>query len=144
VINKYVGTWKWTSGADEFTIVLVKKKSDRIRFSVDVLSGGYKYVKNGVEQINTLNDVNININAPNGPVASFQSIAREGNEIDFRFIDKLKGNKRGIASVVITPAGNTLSMTWSLSGDGPEILLPGNPPYQEGYTVPMDMVLIKQ
>ena len=62
VITNYVGTWKWTSGTDAFTIVLVKKKYDLDDHSRDVLSGGYRYVKNGVEVINTLNDVNKDIN----------------------------------------------------------------------------------
>ena len=143
VINNYVGTWKWTNGADEFTIVLVKKKCDLTTYSVDVLSGGYRYVKNGVEQINTLSDVNIDINA-SGPVASLGSITRHGNKIGFSFIDRGKGGKRGRVSVTITPTGNTYSMVWKLSGDGAVIIIPGDPVIPAGYSVPTDAVLTKQ
>ena len=144
VINNYVGTWKWTNGTDEFTIVLVKKKRVLDTYSVDILSGGYRYVKNGVEQINTLSDVNIDVNAPNnGSIVSLRSIVREGNEIDFIFYDRGNGN-RGRVSVVITSMGNTYSMTWELSGAGAIVLLPGDPVPPEGYSVPEDAVLIKQ
>jgi len=143
VINNYVGTWKWTNGADEFTIVLVKKKSILSKHSVDVLSGGYRYVKNGVEQVNTLDDVGLDINAPNGPFASLESNARMGNIIGFIFKDKGNGNRGGVHAV-ITPTGNTYSMTWELSGRGIVFALPGDPTPPEGFTVPMDMVLIKQ
>jgi len=143
VINNYVGTWKWSSGADEFTIVLVKKKSILSKYSVDVLSGGYRYVKNGVEQVNTLNDVNIDINAPDGPVASLESNVREGNVIAFLFEDAGNGNS-GYVRAVITPMGNTYSMTWDLHFDGMVFMLPGDPVPPEGYSVPENAVLIKQ
>ena len=83
IINNYVGTWKWTSGTDEFTITLVKKKKNNDEFSVDILSGGYRYVKNGLEVVNTLSDVNIDVNAINGPLASLSSYVRDGNRIGF-------------------------------------------------------------
>jgi len=143
VINNYVGTWKWTNGTDEFTIVLVKKKCNLEDYSVDVLSGGYRYVKNGVEQVNTLNDVNIDINAPDGPIASLESNVREGNIISFLFDDRGNGNE-GYVRAVITPMGNTYSMTWKLSGDGLVFVLPGDPPPPEGFTVPVKVVLVKQ
>jgi|GEM_PF-1771756 hypothetical protein len=143
VINNYAGTWKWTNGTDEFTIVLVKKKCNLERFSVDVLSGGYRYVKNGVEQINTLSDVNIDINA-GGTVASLESFVRTGNKIGFTFFDRGKGDKRGRVSVTITPMGNTYSMVWKLSGTGAAVIFPGDPVIPDGYSVPIDAVLIKQ
>lgn len=145
VITNYTGTWKWTSGTDTFTIVLVKKKRNLTKFSVDVLSGGYRYVKNGVEVINTLNDVNIvDINATGSPKASLQSAVRDGNGFLFNFTDKIYNNKWGHVHAVITPAGNTYNFTWKLSGTGVHMSLPGDPPFQEGYSVPMDMVLVKQ
>ena len=144
IITNYVGTWKWTSGSDEFTIVLVKKKCVLDTYSVDVLSGGYRYVKNGVEQVNTLNDVNIDINAPSGPMASMESYVREGNRIGFSFIDRLKGDQFCHVSAVITPMGNTYSMTWKLSGTGIRIREPNDPPFPQGFSVPMNMVLVKQ
>ena len=149
VLNNYVGTWKWTNGTDTFTIELAKRKRDLGDYSFDVLSGGYRFVRNGVEVINTLNDVNIaNINAPGGPRASLQSLSRNGNRIFFRFIDRGKltnrGYKRGRVIAVITPVGNTYSMTWSLVGAGVEVLFPGDTPTPVGWSVPTDVVLIRQ
>ena len=143
VINNYVGTWKWTSGTDEFTIVLVKKKYNFEDYSTDVLSGGYRYVKNGVELVNTLNDVHIDINASDGPVASLESYVRDGNIIAFGFYDRGNGNNGGVRAD-ITPTGNTYSMAWRLSGHGMFLVLPGDPPPPEGFTVPVKIVLTKQ
>jgi len=143
VINNYVGTWKWTSGTDEFIIVLVKKKRNLSKYSVDILSGGYRYVKNGVEQVNTLSDVNIDVNAPNGTLVSLRSNVRDGNIIGFVFYDKGNGNRGGVRAA-ITPTSNTYSMTWMLSGRGTVALLPGDPAPPEGFTVPTDVVLVKQ
>ena len=149
-INNYVGTWKWTSGADTFTIALVKKKYDLDDHSRDVLSGGYRYVKNGIEIINTLNDVNKNVNniIDNNSLASLSSGVRDGNHFLFHFIDRLKsvknGHKLGHVNAVITPSGNTYSMTWRLVGTGLYYQGPNDPPLPQGWTVPTDMVLVKQ
>jgi len=145
VINHYAGTWKWTSGTDTFTIVLVKKKLDLDDHSMDVLSGGYRYVKNGVEVINTLSDVNLDINDDNSPVASLESIVREGNELMFGFIDRGNSNRSGHVNVVITPTGNTFSMTWWLVGAGLRYQAPNAPPLPQGWSVPNEgIVLVKQ
>ncbi|KGO86208.1 hypothetical protein Q764_13740 [Flavobacterium suncheonense GH29-5 = DSM 17707] len=54
-MNKFVGTWKFTSGNTTLTITLEKKENvfDG-EFYEDLLIGEYKYVKNGIELINTL------------------------------------------------------------------------------------------
>ena len=146
VITKYVGTWKWTSGTEEFTIILVKKKRDLDDHSRDVLSGGYRYVKNGVEVINTLNDVNKNINniINNSDLASLQSSVRGDNRFLFNFYDRLKNDKWGHVHAVITPVGNTYSMTWRLVGTGLYYQGPNDPPLPQGWSVPTNIVLVKQ
>ena len=148
IITNYAGTWKWTSGTDTFTIALVKKKWDLDKYSVDVLSGGYRYVKNGVEVINTLNDVSIDINDDNSPVPSLMSLVRESNRMTFSFYDRLKtvkdGHKNGHVNAVITPSGNTYSMTWRLVGTGLYYQGPNDPPLPQGWTVPTNIILTKQ
>jgi len=57
-LNRYEGTWIYDDGVSYIKIVLVKK----IKFPVwqyfeDTLIGGFQYKKNGVEIINTLNDI---------------------------------------------------------------------------------------
>jgi len=57
--NNYTGTWKYTNGTTSLTITL-QKKAMKVRnygqntIYEDVLVGGYKYIENGVEKINTL------------------------------------------------------------------------------------------
>lgn len=51
-MDKYVGTWKWTSGNDSFEIILRKEKVFDISKDdlscEDVIIGFHKYIKNGV------------------------------------------------------------------------------------------------
>ena len=145
VITNYARTWKWTSGADTFTVVLVKKKRNLDKYSVDVLSGGYRYVKNGVEIVNTLNDVNKDVNnVVNGNFASLRSITRDGNGFLFLFMDIIHNNKWGHVHAEITPYGNTYQFTWNLTGTGLRYVPAGTTPPPAGYSVPDDIVLIKQ
>lgn len=65
VLDPFIGTWKWTNGNSEFTVVLEKKEmynptylnsSERINdYYSDVIIGGYKYIENGQVIVNTLN-----------------------------------------------------------------------------------------
>jgi len=61
----YVGTWKYINGTDTLTIVLQKKEmvyspvGTREEY-LDYLIGEYKYVKNGVEKVNTLSALSSN------------------------------------------------------------------------------------
>lgn len=58
-LNKFVGTWQHTSGSVTFQITLQKKEMyfDGTDY-LDILIGEFKYIENGVEIINTLNDLN--------------------------------------------------------------------------------------
>lgn len=57
--DKIVGTWKYTNGTTSLTIVLQKKLRQPVYdyslfYEMDYIVGGYKYVENGVKKINTL------------------------------------------------------------------------------------------
>ncbi|RZJ68879.1 MAG: hypothetical protein EOO45_14365 [Flavobacterium sp.] len=55
--DNYIGTWKYTNGNIVFIITLQKKLrsfNPHRNFYRDVIVGGYSYVENGVEKINTL------------------------------------------------------------------------------------------
>ena len=61
LLNKYIGTWKYTNGATEITLTLKKE----IHYTIsntknyqDLLVGEYQYIDNGIEKINTLIDLN--------------------------------------------------------------------------------------
>jgi hypothetical protein len=61
-LDNYTGTWKYTNGNTSLTITLQKKvmvpyydKPNEIY--EDILVGEYKYIENGVEKINTLSQL---------------------------------------------------------------------------------------
>lgn len=58
VLNTFEGTWLYTDGNTSLKIKLVKStmffNGD---YYEDIMVGGYQYIKNGVEKINTLSDV---------------------------------------------------------------------------------------
>jgi len=59
-LDKLIGTWKFTTGSTSLTITLQKKvqqtvyNQDGTYYERDFIVGGYKYIENGVEKINTL------------------------------------------------------------------------------------------
>ncbi|HET8809139.1 MAG TPA: DUF6705 family protein [Flavobacteriaceae bacterium] len=63
ILDPFVGTWLYTNGNTSFKIVLEKMEHSSASngiFFEDLLIGAYRYVENGVEKVNTLNDLQIN------------------------------------------------------------------------------------
>lgn len=63
--DQFVGTWIYTNG--NTTLKVVFQKKDMVYFSPppvgfysDFLIGEFQYIENGVEKVNTLNNLNIN------------------------------------------------------------------------------------
>jgi hypothetical protein len=63
VLNSYEGTWLYANGNTSLKIKLIKRaKHFNGKYYEDLLVGGYQYIENGVEKINTLTDAdNLNI-----------------------------------------------------------------------------------
>ncbi|WP_116788403.1 DUF6705 family protein [Flavobacterium psychrotrophum] len=65
--DKFTGTWKYTNGTTSLTITLQKKIKQEHTLNKfyyeDILIGGYKYVENGVEKVNTLHLVMFNMSS---------------------------------------------------------------------------------
>lgn len=73
-LNGYEGTWLYTNGNTSLKIVLVKSTMFyNGKYYEDLLIGGYQYIENGTEKINTL------IDATNPALGRDASI--EGNNI---------------------------------------------------------------
>lgn len=61
-LNAFEGTWLYTNGTTSLKIVLVKKiMSYNGKFYWDLMIGEYQYIENGVEKINTLADLSLNL-----------------------------------------------------------------------------------
>ena len=66
-LNSFEGTWLFTNGNTSFTVILQKKimievsasSSNKIYYA-DAIIGEYKYIENGIEKINTLQNISNN------------------------------------------------------------------------------------
>ena len=59
VLDPFVGTWLYTNGTTSLEIVLVKKIMKPFgRYYEDLIIGEYRYVLNGVEKFNSINNLN--------------------------------------------------------------------------------------
>ena len=59
LLNPFEGTYLYTNGNTSFKIILVKKVQQyNGRYYEDLIIGEYQYIENGVEKVNTLNQIN--------------------------------------------------------------------------------------
>lgn len=59
LLNKYEGTYLYTNGNTSLKVTLVKKNHQyNGRYYEDYIIGEYQYILNGIEKINTLNQIN--------------------------------------------------------------------------------------
>ena len=59
LLNSFEGTYQYTNGNTILKIVLVKKTQQyNQEFYEDLIIGEYQYIENGIEKINTLNEIN--------------------------------------------------------------------------------------
>lgn len=60
LLNQFEGTYIYTNGSTTFKIVLIKKVQQyNGRYYEDLIIGEYQYIENGIEKVNTLNELNI-------------------------------------------------------------------------------------
>ena len=58
LLDPYEGNWLYTNGTTSFKMVLVKKiQQYNGRYYEDLIIGEYQYIENGIEKMNTLNDL---------------------------------------------------------------------------------------
>jgi len=136
----YIGTWKWESGNDSFTIIIRKvameyfDNSSKKRYK-DMLYGDIRYVINGIELINPLT------NGEN--LLRFSDAIPINGEYRFSFKDPFK-NKYG--KVFITLINNNTQIKFYLrNNEGPIFLQPGEV-YDPTFSIPRrtDIILTKQ
>lgn len=61
-LSQYVGTWLYTNGNTSLKITFQKREQKfmpgNISYYEDMLVGEYQYIENGIEKVNTLNQIN--------------------------------------------------------------------------------------
>ena len=149
----YIGTWYWSQGNSNFTIVFEKIEmaySIHSQTYSDYLVGKYKYVQDGVEIVNTLNVI---VDASNLLKNSRYIIdGSDYTEDTFQYLDFFDQakNKSCNASIELTEylddlQGN-ISATkaqWKLS-DKERTIINGENQTPIGFSVPTDIELTKQ
>ncbi len=157
-LSAFVGTWQWTNGNDEFTVVFVKKEMYNLEntndYSEDKLLGSYRYIKNGVEVANNLNfTTSFDVN----DISTFSNYADiiTTNHSDFKGLqmqvyDKVKHKNLGGSFELINPLtlpnGNfsATEARWKLR-EKEFISVNGEPALPEdGIGLPNDIILTKQ
>jgi hypothetical protein len=138
----FFGTWRWVNGIDTVKIYLAKAK---VYFNVgdgfywDRLIGWHIYKRGNVVIQKSYDDVDD---------IFFQRTLLLGNEeaptnYCGGTVKDLTKNKLGEISLTLNAAGNQL--TWKLEPtQGMKVRRIGDPPFQIGFTLPTNMILIKQ
>jgi hypothetical protein len=151
-LDKFVGTWKWTSPTNPntfFEINFFKKEyynpSGKNKFYIDVVLGNYKYVDNGVEISNTLNRINPdNISSTLFPILIANTLKPYFKQLLINMTDIIKNKTCKANFDIIDLNATPLTATWKLISTD-QIRIGVNLPHvQQGFSIPTDIVLIKQ
>lgn len=73
-LDKFVGTWQYSQGNDEFTVEIQKIEmytNDQINYFKDILVGKFKYIQNGVVIADYINSID---NQISGSILSFDNL----------------------------------------------------------------------
>ena len=107
-LGRFEGTWLYTIGNTSFEMILVKKERLHItgegdNYFTDALVGGYRYVVNGNEIINTLTSINQDLNNVYGYYIGGDDISRPGDSFCHDCADS---NQRKIYGIYSQPNCN--------------------------------------
>lgn len=147
-LDKFIGTWKWTSGNDTVIIVLQKQVTNLPNgTSNEILVGWHKYIENGQLIQSSLQYIGQDINNENIPLGNDLNITLYGftkspTEIWFvRFWD-LTLHKNCNLFMRLLP-NTTTQATWKLTNPN-GTRYSGPPGTYNQFTLPRDLVLNKQ
>ena len=145
-MDNFVGTWKWTSGADEVTIKLKKIHffNSSGQFYADWIMGSHCYIKNGIMVESKLSEF------PGIGQYSLSSIGlwywadyNTPNKLTGQLKDPLKNKTDRLYLEYIAGTVPTLRLELS-SLPGAVAVYPGHPAPPQGVTLPEDIILVKQ
>lgn len=144
VLNKFVGTWKYTNGNDEFTLKIIKKEHDNFfdtdDYYKDRLYAGYKYIKNGSIVADRLNFTFNNIHDPNFPIMQGSKLFNNYNSITMFGRDIIVNKPVYIELKVINPT----TMEWKMTPRENINFNGTSPTPGAGWGVPTTVTLTKQ
>lgn len=150
VLDKFIGQWKWTDSNNPNTYFLVNlfkvedwNPSNIDNFFEDKILGNYSFVENGQIVINTLSYMSFNdINSNEHPTIISNVDRPFFLSLSINMSDKIKGKTCYADFNIINPNSSTISATWKMYER--EASLVGGNPIPIGFSIPNDVVLIKQ
>lgn len=139
-IDKFVGTWKWSTGNEEVTIQLKKVKflNNSPAYFDDVLFGSHTYIKNGVIVESSMSDFPLLGPAKKGSIYLWNIPEEGANKVVGNLWDISKS--KDVKLTLEFLPGTTPTLQWKLNTyDGLVIQ-----PTPEGLTLPRNILLVKQ
>ena len=137
-LNKFVGTWQWTSGADTLVIKLYKQEiymKPPANFFFEEIVGWHKYVKNGIIQETFLQYAGLPFDIGH---ATILGGPKSENELYGSFQDITNNKLCDLYLIMIN--NNQTELKWQLRNSM------GIKPqgYQWSFSLPIDLTLIRQ
>lgn len=144
-LNKFVGTWNWSSGGKSLQLVL-KKENVKLPFGnniyADRIIGFHKYIDNGAA-------------IENSTQYSSEAFSMQGNSTIYGSTENGNSNK---LSGSMTHKSKNKSVNFEIeyidathlklvkleNREGMKINLPGQPPYDWSISLPQNIILTKQ
>ena len=147
-LDKFVGTWKWISPTNSntyFEINLYKvvywNPNNFDNFFIDKILGNYKYVENGIVITNTLTwNTNNDLYSSTFPVIMSNVEKPLFKELLINMRDVAKNKTCKADFKIIDLDATILTANWKMKyTDGWRI-----EPVQPGFSIPTDIILVKQ
>ncbi len=144
-LDKFIGAWKWEEGNSSFIIEFEKREmvsyQPYFNYYADIIIGKYKYVENGIEIVNNLNQSFDYIFYPIKTSFNQSNL----NNLYISFIDYTK-DKSGKGHIELDTTTNPPQFLWSVGGNS-KVLIDGETSI-EGWSLPIgsynQKILIKQ
>jgi hypothetical protein len=138
-VDKLVGTWRWTSGADYVELKLLKLQHDNGVYTTDVIMGSHIYVRNGVIIESSMSDYG-NIVTDHKKTTIYVFNINTGPDNFEGQMKDLSKNKSVTVKLLFMP-GNPSQLAMHLE---PAERVATEPNFQYGLTLPQDIILTKQ
>jgi hypothetical protein len=137
-INKFIGTWQWTQGADTLKVTFVKVKvfySPPANFHADRILGWHTYIKNGTQIESSFQLISSTPTVATTTVLG--GTIDDANELSFNIQDLSKGKLEHV-NFKLQPGSLTVA-EWKLKNN--EGVRYGD--YDFGFTFPVNLIFHK-
>ena len=146
-MDNFVGTWKWISGNDVFTFKLKKVHLyyPAHGYYDDMIMGSHCYIKNGIIIEDNLADFpSVGQNLKGSIYIWYHNSNNTPNNIYGQVKDPLNNKSERLYLEFLPAATPTLHWTLESLGGGNSYLIGTTPIKGIGWTLPADIILVKQ